>query len=407
MMQRHTLCRLWSVAIWYAVWFAVSVRGFAMDGFEVFGTAEQTGAGGIRLTHDNFNEAGGLFALSDLGKTWEFQLLVNAHGRKNAGGTGFAFWYSQDQPHLGPLYGGPDHFFGFALIISTAEVAPPGVEADDEPNDVNDETKSWVAGFLHGGGPFDWDELRFGRSRRNSCSSVFRNHVLNDRGPTLFRIRYNGHDLSVRISEPQDTAFRDCFTLHDVDLPPNFYYGVTAMTSETRADIHDVYALEALPVVEGTGALDVGEPATTPGSLGSESGANSPGTNTNNDSKDNNNNLEFLVSQTDVVVALAAQHREFAQRLHEVELAHERELQVAQAHLDAMLAKLTIAERQTQDALASLERLVDQQMAEFTAEHRAYRYVWMWPFAALTVLLVAGAMIGYNRYRHLLKHHLL
>ena len=67
---------------------------FSLEGFELVGSAQRTDAGGVRLTHDDDVDAKGImFAKSKENRTaWEFQLLLNAHGRKNQGGEGFAFW---------------------------------------------------------------------------------------------------------------------------------------------------------------------------------------------------------------------------------------------------------------------------------------------------------------------------
>jgi len=395
---RHVMSSLATV-LWACVALHLATRtsaGFSLEQFELLGAAERTDTGGVRLTHDEYGDAaGGLFAKSSVGSEWEFQVLLNAHGRKNSGGNGFAFWYVADPLHVGNLMGGPDTFYGFMLMLSTVP------DAKDK-NKKHGDTMGWVGGFFNDGGAFDTLELTHGRSRRNSCRAGFRNHVLHDRGPTLLRISYDGSSLTVRISEPQEASFRECFVLHDIELPPGYYYGITASTTETHADFHDVYALEELELPDSLAD------ASSESQSVHEQPTTTPLANNNIKAEEQHNaNLEFLVSQSDVVVALASQHQEFAQRLKEAEDAHERELKSLQAHIDILIAKLSLAEQETQRTLAELEGLVRSQIDAFTDDHRSYRQQWLVPFLLLSFAIVVLAGVLRNRYLHLVKQHLL
>jgi hypothetical protein len=182
---------------------------FSLESFELIGEAERSSSGSVRLTHDDLGAptAGGLFSRSAVGPRWEFQLLLNAHGRRNSGGAGFAFWYVADPVvEIGDLFGGPGEFYGFALFLSSSSsssVSSPSIGRGDSASGGGG-GGGWAGGFFNDGGPFDRQELAHGRTGgRNSCRLNFRNHVVNDRGPTLLRITYDGSDLSVRVSEPQ------------------------------------------------------------------------------------------------------------------------------------------------------------------------------------------------------------
>ena len=239
--------------------------------------------------------------------------------------------YVADPLHTGPVYGGPDTFYGFTLILSST--GPPSADETDHTQlaagvsnaeDAVSHPSGWIGGFFNDGGHFDQQELVVGRHNGNSCSCDFRNHVVNDRGPTLLRISYDGADLVVRVSEPQEASFRDCFTIHDVELPSGFFYGVSASNSDTLADIHDVYALEdaELPSSVATnppssaGVQSASEETDDAARRGASGRLRSQGSLSDPDEA---STLDFLVSQSDVVVALASQHREFSQRLALIE----------------------------------------------------------------------------------------
>ena len=91
--MRGCVCGLLGIVV-VGVNFVTLASAFSLEAFELVGSAQRTDAGGVRLTHDDDAGAKGImFAKSIEGRTaWEFQLLLNAHGRKNQGGEGFAFW---------------------------------------------------------------------------------------------------------------------------------------------------------------------------------------------------------------------------------------------------------------------------------------------------------------------------
>ena len=54
-----------------------------------------------------------------------------------------------------------------------------------------------------------------------------------------------------------------------------------------------------------------------------------------------------------------------------------------------------------------METIVRDQLDAFTEDHRTYRNKWLGPFVGIGFALCALAIVGFNRYRFLVKRHVL
>ncbi|KAF9391987.1 Protein ERGIC-53 [Mortierella sp. AD011] len=165
-------------------------------------------------------------------KEWEVEFSFRAHGQSYVGGKGLAFWYTQDRAVDGPVYGSKDKWKGLGLFMGTSDPA-------------NQRLTPVIYAYMNDGG---WSmpnnpvlENNFG-----GCLRDFKNSPT----PVVIRVTYVDRTLKVSV----DTLNRGrkmlpCFEKEGIDLPPGYYFGISAESAETgTADDHDLYSFEVYEV---------------------------------------------------------------------------------------------------------------------------------------------------------------
>ncbi|TPX30368.1 hypothetical protein SmJEL517_g06050 [Synchytrium microbalum] len=151
------------------------------------------------------------------------------------GGRGLAFWYTKERANEGcdsyactSFMGGRDGFSGVAVVLDTTDPASNrmmpliyAVENDGHPR----------------GGLSIYPTLA-----RSQCFFDYHNRPV----PFLLRIQHVNRSLIVDydLSHLPGTHFNHCMTIRDIDLPTNYFFGISAMTSEIYADDMDVTLVE-------------------------------------------------------------------------------------------------------------------------------------------------------------------
>lgn len=139
-----------------------------------------------------------------------------------------AIWYLRDQLKSGPIFGGPDHFIGLAVIIDTY-ANQKGLHRNVRPIIsvmINDGTLHYD--HEHDGGP----HVIMG------CEA----NVRNVHQETSLMVQYKDDQLTLKIDVDGERQWKDCLHLPAVRLPIDGYLGLSASTGEL-SDNHDICSL--------------------------------------------------------------------------------------------------------------------------------------------------------------------
>ncbi|KAL0479169.1 hypothetical protein AKO1_007992, partial [Acrasis kona] len=160
---------------------------------------------------------------------WEVEMEFNIHNTYSPGADGMAFWYAKETQKTGGLFGNIDEFDGLGVVFDTYD------------NNANGDNPAVVAIIGHGqSGQWDYDnDLKSNQLDR--CRSDFRNALS---GLVKTRIQYLNKVLTVWMDTTNSNEYTKCFSVHNVQVPKGYYFGVTAMTGGL-ADYHDVYGFVA------------------------------------------------------------------------------------------------------------------------------------------------------------------
>lgn len=158
-------------------------------------------------------------------KEWEVEVQVRIEGRGKLGADGLGIWYTSGNGQLGPVYGASDYWNGVGIFL----------DSFDNNNQLDNPSISVV--FNNGTMQYQHDSD--GTTQHSgSCKFDFRNKPY----PVKIRARYEKRTLSVSFTSgnfPNDEYFQTCTVVENVDLPSNYYFGVSAATGGL-ADDHDV-----------------------------------------------------------------------------------------------------------------------------------------------------------------------
>ncbi|TPX45516.1 hypothetical protein CcCBS67573_g10364 [Chytriomyces confervae] len=187
----------------------------------------------IRLTPSLPMHSGSIWADEpNMHKDWQMHFSFRAAGRGYAGGDGLALWYSKEKGVKGPVMGSKDKWNGLGLVFSTSSKLEnrysPLIYAivNDGNKEVNGRT----------------DYLQYAAG---SCLRDYRNtpHAV------WVRVTYKKRQLRVDVDLYKDGyQFIECFRAKDIDLPPGYFFGVSASTGQTMHDDHDILGLEVFEV---------------------------------------------------------------------------------------------------------------------------------------------------------------
>jgi len=162
-------------------------------------------------------------------KDWEAVFEFKLAGRKDMGGDGFAFWYTDQVGMVGPVYGSSDFWTGLAIFFDTydndREMATPLISVS-----LNDGTQSY-------------DPERDGATDAlGTCSFKIRNTP----EKVSAKIRHMNGVLSVQISMARDVLglpiYSHCVEVKNVHIAPEGYFGFSSHTGDL-ADSHHIYSM--------------------------------------------------------------------------------------------------------------------------------------------------------------------
>ncbi|ORX92759.1 the carbohydrate recognition domain of complex with Mcfd2, partial [Basidiobolus meristosporus CBS 931.73] len=164
-------------------------------------------------------------------KEWQVRFSFGITGKGYTGGNGLAFWYTKDRAQSGPIYGNRDQWDGLAIFFDTL---------DPKTNKYS----PYISGVLNDG------ELKLSHIEEKKskmfagCLKDFRN----SKSPVHAKLSYYDNSISLYIDTTEKgAAYTKCFEVSDVELPPGYYFGLSASTSEL-ADDHDVFSFDTYEV---------------------------------------------------------------------------------------------------------------------------------------------------------------
>ncbi|KAJ3037000.1 hypothetical protein HDV00_002132 [Rhizophlyctis rosea] len=185
----------------------------------------------IRLTPSIADQQGSVWSkLPNSYKDWQVVFSFKVAGQGHFGGTGFAFWYTQDKAVQGSMLGSRDEWKGFGLIFTAhdqrAERYTPLIYGM-----MNDHNVAWA------------HRLDYMGSALGHCYSDFRGTP----HPGYARITYKDSTLIVEIDMRQNgKGFIPCFTATNVNLPIGYHFGFSAATGvhASVSDDHDIISFD-------------------------------------------------------------------------------------------------------------------------------------------------------------------
>jgi predicted nucleic acid-binding Zn-ribbon protein len=201
------------------------VRGTYLPNWEFSGSAVIT-EDYVRLTPAIKSRTGAIWNTVPVSaRNWEVIMEFRIGGGGKLGADGLAFWYTLENKQEGPVFGNKDQWRGLAVLFDSFD--NDGMR--DNPQVIaimNDGTKHFQE---------DGRNIQFG-----GCHSQFRNPYKNVKA----RIRYRDGNIEIYMDTSGNGVWEPCVTATRVELPPMYYFGMTAATGGLF-DNHDVYAFEA------------------------------------------------------------------------------------------------------------------------------------------------------------------
>ncbi|KAF9425167.1 hypothetical protein BGZ76_003391 [Entomortierella beljakovae] len=184
----------------------------------------------IRLTSDIPSQTGYLWSrlpLTSFNFEIEFEFKVDGAG-DGLYGDGFAVWLTKERAEMGPVFGNRDKFEGLGIFFDTYA------------NSRQAHSFPFIMGMI-GDGHTSYDNANDGQSNSaGSCEVDFRRKLV----PTKGKITYyrDSNVLNFKTQTKAWDQWEECFTLHDIKLPPITFLGFTSVTGEVH-DSHDIISV--------------------------------------------------------------------------------------------------------------------------------------------------------------------
>ncbi|CAF0932076.1 unnamed protein product [Rotaria sp. Silwood1] len=184
----------------------------------------------VRLTSDSQSKAGGLWNTIPVSyPDWEMHVHFKVHGTgKELFGDGFVIWYVRDPKLMGPVFGYQDYFHGLAILMDTYS----------NHNGPHNHAHPYISAMVNNGS-LHYDHDRDGtHTSLAGCESPFRGRDTD----TLVAIRYQNDRLTVSTDIEGKNVWKECFSVSDVRLPTQYYFGFSAATGDL-SDNHDIISV--------------------------------------------------------------------------------------------------------------------------------------------------------------------
>ncbi|KZP13724.1 hypothetical protein FIBSPDRAFT_868993 [Athelia psychrophila] len=189
----------------------------------------------IRLTRNKPSQMGWLWSrlpISAHNFVIEVEFKVSGDS-SHLFGDGFALWLTKERTQPGPVFGNQDEFEGLGIFLDTYANSRHAYSFPRITSMIGDgKTK-----YDQGG---DGDANSAG-----GCSANFRRSNV----ATKLKVTYvKGSYLNVAIHHKAWDEWTNCFTIHDITLPPTPFLGFTAMTGEVT-DNHDIITINSYSAI--------------------------------------------------------------------------------------------------------------------------------------------------------------
>ncbi|XP_023246014.1 vesicular integral-membrane protein VIP36 isoform X2 [Copidosoma floridanum] len=185
----------------------------------------------VRLTADAQSQRGTIWNTVPCHvRNWELQVSFKVYGKgKDLFGDGLAIWYAKDPNQPGPVFGSKDYFNGLVVILDTYS----------NHNGEHNHQHPYISAMVNNG-TLHYDHDRDGtHTQLAGCEAKFRN-LEHD---TYISLRYEKDTLTVSTDFSNKGAWKECFTVKEIQLPTGYYFGVTATTGDL-SDNHAVVSLK-------------------------------------------------------------------------------------------------------------------------------------------------------------------
>lgn len=204
--------------------------GMTIPNWEFFGSTIVT-SNYIRLTQDAQSRQGGIWNVVPYqSKYWQIEIAFKVHGHgTELYGDGFALWYVKDPPKGGPVFGNKDYFTGLGVILDTYA----------NQNNAHSHGHPYISVMVNNGTQHYDHESDGVQSELGGCECKFRG--LEHEARIL--VQYYNEELSVRTDIENTGIWRECFSVKNVYLPPQYYFGMTAACGDL-SDNHDILSIK-------------------------------------------------------------------------------------------------------------------------------------------------------------------
>jgi len=188
----------------------------------------------IRLSPGFRNFHGSIWAKkSNPHAEWQVEFTFSIFGQSAVGHDGLAFWYTAQRGTVGPIYGSADQWDGLCIAFDTADKT-------------GDRNNPYIMGFLNDGTMALDKEQDWMKKSMDGCFRPIRNTNKNVHA----RISYYNNTIMVDVdTNGRGAKYLNCFTVKGINLPPNYYFGVSA-SSGHPADDHDVFSFDTYEITK-------------------------------------------------------------------------------------------------------------------------------------------------------------
>jgi len=373
----------------------------------------------VRLTGEKQGQKGWIGARTPLSSPeWSALLELRASGNSlHLYGDGLAIWLVANPDHIeGPVFGREDHWTGLGIFFDTFQNLDhshhhkhPYIYAG-----MNDGTKGYIPDAEQ---PDPAKQALPGSADNSGCSFEFRylesRHDVSVLNHTRVHVYYKDKTLTLRLQQTslgERGEWLSCFEMKDVELPTNPYFGVSAATGDL-VDNHDiiqftVQGIEGIadPVAHHQAWTDT-QDALERSKL--EEFDLRPAEATQRDY------VRVLRAQAAAIKELSADVDKLKQQIEFSTTSVTTSLVNVKNNVDDKnnemreIAQKMEAQEEQGDVVEAQKIAVLEMKAELKEELKTAQSSHSMPFWMLFLLIVALAGVGYNRYRKIMKSHLL
>jgi mannose-binding lectin 1 len=173
---------------------------------------------------------------------WEFRSSFFVRSRRSPGADGLAYWYvarPYKDREMSKVMGMTPNFVGMGIVLDTYD------------NDNNRDNPSVSVILNLKGEKSSWDTERdLINDARFRCVYDFRNTERHD--PVELIVTYYQRRLTVKLRSRRNAIETTCGDASDIDLPPGYYFGMTATTGGV-VDNHDIVNFYVRPLGDTIG----------------------------------------------------------------------------------------------------------------------------------------------------------